>query len=263
MARSQDEVNRAAFASDESVRLYTGYSSYTDAGERAAFEWVREHGTVAALLDIGVGAGRTVELAAPLCDDYVAIDYLPEMVDACRARYPEIRVELGDARALSGLPRDHFSVVVFSLNGIDMLNHADRQRALVAINSVLKPGGLFVFSTINRDGPIARRRPWRPRSRHELVAMPASTVRYLRTRALAVRTDAYSCEPMSGHGYRIVAHMTRLPELCRELAQAGFDEPEAIFSGADGSPVDVGEVDTRSPFWHVVVRRSSEAPPTP
>jgi trans-aconitate methyltransferase len=47
------------------------------------------------VLDIGVGAGHTVELMRRFGPGYQAIDYSAEMVRACQQRYPDVDVREG------------------------------------------------------------------------------------------------------------------------------------------------------------------------
>src|SRR5205085_820221 len=96
----------------------------------------------------------------PLTHDYRALDYLPGMVAATRARHPGVRVEQGDARSLKGFAADHFGLVCFSFNGIDAVPAADRHLVFREVRRVLAPGGLFFFSTLNLHGPLFRERPW-------------------------------------------------------------------------------------------------------
>ena len=52
------------------------------------------------ILDIGVGAGRTVPLLRAISEDYLAIDFTQQMVEICRENHAEANVEWGDARRL-------------------------------------------------------------------------------------------------------------------------------------------------------------------
>jgi cyclopropane fatty-acyl-phospholipid synthase-like methyltransferase len=44
-----------------------------------------------AVLDIGVGGGRTSPYLAGKASRYVGIDYAPEMLQVCREKYPQKR----------------------------------------------------------------------------------------------------------------------------------------------------------------------------
>ncbi len=162
-----DLVNRKAWSSKRVLREFAygeGVSRsawWSDRGEQAAFLWIAGRVRGAAALDVGVGGGRTVPIMRLVTDEYVAVDYTAEMVDLCRLSWPDVDVRLADARNLREFASDRFGFVVFSFNGIDALDHVDRLGALRELHRVLTPGGLLMFSTHNRDGPVFGSTPWR------------------------------------------------------------------------------------------------------
>jgi len=118
-AALMDEINRAAWQTRASVRSFARLEGFTDDGERAALASIAHEVHDEPILDLGVGAGRTVPILRSLSDDYTAIDYTPELVMACRHKHPNARILHGDARDLSCFPAETFKLVVFSFNGID------------------------------------------------------------------------------------------------------------------------------------------------
>ena len=68
--------------------------------ERAALDHVANEMRGGSVLDLGVGAGRTVKALLEVSPDYLGIDYSQEMISACEARFPGIRFEHADARRL-------------------------------------------------------------------------------------------------------------------------------------------------------------------
>jgi SAM-dependent methyltransferase len=102
------------------------------------------------MLDIGIGTGRTTNTFAALCDSYVGIDYAEEMLERCNSNFPKSpRVSLRhlDARNLSSLEDAPFDFVMFSMNGIDSLDHHGREKVLSEVRKVISPTGYFLFST--------------------------------------------------------------------------------------------------------------------
>lgn len=108
------------------------------------------------LLDIGCGAGRTTRYFESRHLSVVAMDYSFGMVAAAKATAGASRYFTMDAVSLAFRP-DSFDVVVFSANGIDYIHpYAKRIEAMREILRVIRPGGLFIFSSMSRFLP---RRP--------------------------------------------------------------------------------------------------------
>lgn len=109
------------------------------------------------MLDIGVGAGRTTQHFAKLVKEYIGIDYSKTMIDACRVKFPQYRLEVADARNLSVFDDSYFDFALFSFNGLDAVEHEERLKILHEIRRIIKKGGYFCFSTLNLNS--RRRRP--------------------------------------------------------------------------------------------------------
>ena len=103
------------------------------------------------VLDLGCGGGRTAPRLASIAGTYIGIDYAAPMVDICRERFPDLSFATGDATTLDGFDDASFDFVLFSYNGIDTMDHANRRRVFAAVKRVLVPGGWFAFSSHNRD----------------------------------------------------------------------------------------------------------------
>lgn len=107
-------------------------------------------GKGAAVLDLGVGGGRTTAALTEVAGSYVGVDYSKAMVEHCRRAFPGQRFEVGDARQLVAFPDGSFDVVVFSFNGIDSIpDRTGRQACLREVARLLRPGGTFLFSVHN------------------------------------------------------------------------------------------------------------------
>lgn len=205
-----------------------------------------------------MGSGRTVPLLRALSADYIGVDYVPAMLAEARARHPGADLRLGDARDLAALPGGHFALVVFSCQGIDSVDHADRPRVLREAWRVLAPGGVFWFSTLNRDGPAARYRPWRPppsprpagargllpylaQRARAWLRVPRHLRSWRRGRALAASGDGWAVAPFFAGEWALVAHYTTLGRLRQELAKAGFAPDPEVFEDAQGRRLRPGD----------------------
>jgi SAM-dependent methyltransferase len=143
------------------VQHYRSLQGWIDKGERAAIASVASEVRSMPVLDLGVGAGRTTSLMRLLTDDYVGVDWSEEMVEACRRQNPGLDIRQADARDLSAFGSSTFKFVLFSFNGLDNVDHEGRGRVLAEVNRVLRPDGIFGYSTFSMDGDAYGQRPWR------------------------------------------------------------------------------------------------------
>ncbi|HUR87743.1 MAG TPA: class I SAM-dependent methyltransferase [Ramlibacter sp.] len=261
-----DSINRRAWAQPSTVRLYERLQGWTDPGECAAVAYVSDAARGQPILDIGAGAGRTSEFLLPISDRYVAIDYTDGMVRAFRKLHPQVRMEQMDARDLSAFFDEQFALVVFSFNGIDAVDREGRTKVLREVHRVLRPGGRFLFSAHNHEGPGRGESPkvhipftWNPiklgwRSVKAIGALPRSWTNHHRNRQLNESHDGWSIMNAGAHDFGIVVMYTALAEQKRQLREAGF-ECEVVFDSKRGQPVADG-ADTRDVFWfHYVARK--------
>jgi SAM-dependent methyltransferase len=103
-----------------------------------------------AILDMGVGGGRTTQYLSQIAGRYVGADYSEAMVDTCRKRFPDQEFRQCDARDMAEFADGEFDAVVFSANGIDYIAADEgRARCLAEVVRVLKRGGVFIFSSHN------------------------------------------------------------------------------------------------------------------
>lgn len=143
----QDEVNRAVYFA-RGVYLYYLAKSLMPA-EQACLNTCKEHWTGRDVLDIGVGAGRTSRHFLKTARRYAAVDYSPVMVAYLRKKMPQVDVRQADFRDLRVFEDRSFDLVFATANVIDALPHSGRLAALNEASRVLRPGGIFAFSTHN------------------------------------------------------------------------------------------------------------------
>jgi len=159
------------------VAAYYASLDYLSPCEQALFEEFLKPGD--AVLDLGVGGGRTTPYLSRLASRYVGVDYAPNMVAACREKFPQLEFLVADATNLALLADGNFDFVVMAFNGIDALVPSEaRQRSLAEIHRVLKGGGFFVFSSHNPRA-VFLRPAWNPKKIAELAQMLAGQRKWL------------------------------------------------------------------------------------
>lgn len=268
MSLEQSERNRTTWATRAAQRDLDRTGGYTDAGEKAALDLVKDEVKNRPILDIGVGTGRTIPILSAWSPEYVGIDFEPTMVEESRRRYPRARLETGDARELQGFPDGRFALAYFSYAGIDAVSPADRRRVFRAVHRVLAPRGYFVFSTLNLDGPSFRERPWRLRLWptknpvriawrviNQTLGAPLDLANWLRIRGATQIGDGFAVAPLSAHHYRVIAHFTTLRRQLDELAEEGFTTTGPVYESRKGNLVAPGDDASRSDWFTVVARR--------
>jgi SAM-dependent methyltransferase len=122
-----------------------------------------------AILDLGVGGGRTTSYLSSIASRYVGVDYASEMIASCRKKFPQLEFEVGNAADLSRLASSSFDAVVMAFNGMDyVIPDESRFRALREIGRVLKPDGILIFSSHNPHS-IWIRASWNPQRVRDLA----------------------------------------------------------------------------------------------
>jgi ubiquinone/menaquinone biosynthesis C-methylase UbiE len=259
-----DWINRRAWSAPATVRSFRDREGWTDPGERAAVDAARAGAAHEPILDLGVGAGRTVSLLRSISEDYVGLDYTPELVEACRRKHPGVHIVQGDARDLSQFASGSLQLVVFSFNGIDAVNPADRSTILREVERVLRPGGAFLFSAHNREGPgysgklsfeINRtRNPLKLAWRFVLAMLRAArTMRnYKSYSKLSYDGDGCSIRNASAHSHGILVHYVTLENQLKQLESHGFGGPALAWASSDGRRLSPGD-DTSDAWWFHVL----------
>ena len=145
--KQPSDTNLKIYSDPAVVTLFAKMEKLQPCEELIFQRWIRPG---AAVLELGVGGGRTAGPLAKIASRYIGLDYSQGMVEACRARYPQLEVYHGDATDLSQFEDRHFDAVVFSFNGIDCIRTDEgRATCLREVARVLKPGGVFVVSSHN------------------------------------------------------------------------------------------------------------------
>lgn len=180
------------------------------------------------VLDIGIGSGRTTAFLSKICRSYTGIDYSSALINFATATYPEADLRLMDARDLSGFKNATFDLVTFSFNGIDYVPLNDRLKVMTEVFRVLKPGGIFFFSSHNKAHASFNRAPWLNREASMFInlktflsLLPFLPRHLARKKHEQVNSD-YALINDCAHSYGLMTFYTTPPFLKEQLKQAGF-----------------------------------------
>jgi len=265
-----DVINRPVWS--RLAGLYEGPDGWIDVGERNSIHAVAPEVRDQRILDVGAGAGRTAWLLPLLSDHYVAIDYTPEMIERFHRQHPNNEVLEADARDLSMFEDASFGLVVFSFNGLDAVSHDDRAATLREFRRILKPNGVLVFSTFNKEGPAFEEKPWQVgridrhpsayRAARFLGKLPGNTPRYLRSyqnwlklQHLGEDHDTWGLSIFGGHDFGVLVHFITPQEQLRELDGLGFQVTSLL--GTDGGTIDPAAHNADTVWFYVTAHKPS------
>ncbi|HEY4905391.1 MAG TPA: class I SAM-dependent methyltransferase [Candidatus Sulfotelmatobacter sp.] len=152
MIRASEKTNLPAY---DAAASYYASLDYLTPCERLLFNSFIRPGS--AVLDLGVGGGRTTRYLASRASAYVGVDYSAAMVKACREKFPQLEFRIADAADLSEFRDESFDAVVFAFNGIDYVFPSDGRRCCFQhIHRVLKRNGCVIFSSHNPRAILVR-----------------------------------------------------------------------------------------------------------
>jgi ubiquinone/menaquinone biosynthesis C-methylase UbiE len=260
------------------LEAYVGGKGWLDDAEEAALQAVAPRIRGKRILDLGVGTGRTVPLMALLTDAYVGVDSSNEMVAASRRNYPSKDIRHGDARDLSEFPDRSFDFVLFSYNGIDNIRDDDeRKQVLREVHRVLKGEGLFLFSSLNKDGsvyaesPLQIHRPGEPTDRslkaaarlvwrngRDPLRLPRRYRNWRRTSRQTLAHDDWGTSALSSSDFTHIVYFTTLSRLRDEVSREGFEILQTLGAG-NGRPIPVETRTTEDPYLYVLARKPAWA----
>lgn len=187
------------------------------------------------------------------------------MIERSRRRFPGVSFQLVDARDLSAFPDGSFDFVLFSFNGIDAVGHEDRLRVLREVHRVLDAGGLFAFSSHNRNYRIPK--PWDVRHlalnplREPLrfakraAWYPTGIVNYLRVAHGSQDHADYCLSVDPAFRYSLIHYQITAAAQERQLEHAGFRLVETV--GCDGRRLLPGDRESSQDPWLQYICRLS------
>lgn len=232
----------------ESVQNWYGNLKGLSAAEKRIFEHFSEKIKNASFLDIGIGGGRTTEALLPLCKTYTGIDYAQAFVDQCKNKFPGTEFKTIDARDLSHFQNESFDFVNFSYNGIDYVNNKDRNQILSEAYRVLKPQGVFFFSTHNKAHISFDKKPWSDPYK-SLMYNLKTFIRFapfyfkkILGRKMELRNDEYAQIIDHAHYYGLITFYTSPEYLRKQLKENKFSDIHMYgMDGTEKSDKDLSE----------------------
>jgi SAM-dependent methyltransferase len=257
------ELNRQEYERKSAVDVYVPMGHLLPE-EQVIFSKVAREMPNARVLEIGIGAGRTIAALKGLFASFVGIDYSHAMLEAARRAHPEADLRWADARDLAEFADASFDFVYFAMNGIDSLSHSDRLRVLSAAHRVLREGGLFGFSSHNldwRDSHPMRVPPPAFSLRHplhnlrELKRFVLELLNFRKLKHLETRGDGYAIINDRAHYYSLLLyHVTRKQQLA-QLRDAGFTGEVSCFDRTGREIPQELDEDRNSIWIHYLVRK--------
>lgn len=231
------------FYNSPEVTAHYAQQRYITPCERLIFATYIKPGM--AILDIGVGAGRTTEYLAKDSSRYVGIDYARAMLEICRNKYPQWEYFADSATDLSRFQCGSFDAVVMSYNTLDdVIPDENRWRCMKECHRVLRDHGLLIFSSHNPRAIIVRpnwqrRRDdafrqadgqrsngfpsYSPRPAHDVATiLSAIKLSLHRIRCYALKIPFWRGEGHMFDMYKLRTHYWIPAKAIRELTRAGF-----------------------------------------
>ena len=226
-----DDVNRVLYLDEEICDTYQNLKDLF-AVERVLIDHLS---TIAIpggkILDIGVGAGRTTRYLLQVSTDYVGIDYSSQMVALAKRNCPDVNILECDARDLSRFSDQEFGLVFVAFNGLDYVSHSDRLTALCEIVRVLKPAGIFVFSSHNRDYEHYNKlrvkyREMNPQRLWRLLIAAKNRLGHWRQN---VHKKSYAIITDPAHNYQLLTYYISSGDQKEQLEAVGFSKDVTVF----------------------------------
>ncbi len=237
-----DTLNQKAMQKNSGY--YSKYQAPLSAPEVAVFDYLKKHHAGQRILDIGVGGGRLVQPLREISQSYLGVDYVHNMVDTCRRRFPEVEFQQADARAMPQFSDHSFDVIVFAWGGICMVDHPGRLAILAEVRRILKPGGCFVFSTYNTNSaeytasfefPVFKRAGLPLRLLPNAVDWAKTLVKRVynrsRLKPREIRLAEYSIINDTYHDYSTYQYYISFSGQLNQLKQAGFNAGISVYDG--------------------------------
>lgn len=213
-----------------------------------------------AVLDIGVGTGRTTRFLLPFAASYVGIELSDEMLRRCRTLFPDASILKWDMRSIDALEAGPFDFVFAPDNVLDAVSHVERLAMLKSIHKKLVPDGLFAFTAHNRNWEHAGHGPVLEKSRNPVTLMHRAAehvgnVRnHQRMRKFHHEEPEYALLNDVSHSWKALHYYISREAQEAQLRASGFNLLE-IFD-EQGRTLNAGSDDSASGWLMYVCRRA-------
>ena len=260
MTDPMHSLNRDAYLDQNVVRDYRSASTLL-APEVAILDRLKEKVQTAAMLDLGVGTGRTTQHLQDKCRSYVGIDYSAPMLRIARERFPDTDLREMDAADLSAFEDGRFDIALFSHNGIDAAPQRHRLRIIAEVHRVLRSEGVFIFSTHNRnttiEAPLDFQNLKRARGLREFFdsvsGYVAGFVNAARMNRYKSHESEYAILNDCAHAYRLLHYYITPTEQLAQLERHGFTSVLCV--GVGGEQLDSEVSRYVGPWLYYVARK--------
>ena len=232
---NQDTINKRVYHTDGVQKQYDSLGLHPT--EALALLRVIAEFPHDAILDLGVGAGRTSRYLSQIAKRYECLDYSPVMINHLRRHQPTLSARQGDMRDLSEFGDGTFDLVLASCNLLDAVSHEDRLRVMSEVRRVLRPGGAFIFSSHNRNYFTALSGPRLRLSRNpvnlarNVVRFARQTVNHARIGRFRKTEGEYALLNDTGHDYSLLHYYIDRQTQRAQLESAGFELAYAMSEG--------------------------------
>lgn len=251
------DQNLQTYVSRQVVSWYDRMTGLFPA-EKVVFEKYADFIAKADVLDLGIGGGRTTAYLADKCHSYTGVDYSEPFAKMVKKKHPGLAIFTADARHLDRFSDASFDFINFSFNGIDYSGLDDRLKIIAEVHRLLKPGGLFFFSTHNRSHYSFDQWPWNDPKISTLVKIktfikliPFISRKFRNQKLETVEAD-HAIINNAAHSYGLMTFYTTPRLLRRHLSKAGFGETD-LYSRS-GKIVDDERLDD---YMFVVTRKTA------
>ncbi|MBL4709702.1 MAG: methyltransferase domain-containing protein [Flavobacteriales bacterium] len=218
-----------------------------------------------AILDIGIGTGRTTNFLSPLSKNYIGIDYAPRMIEICKKNFPEANTMVCDVRSMP-FEEEQFDFILFSFNGIDHVEHHERISILNNIRKLLKPDGIFCFSThnldCNRNHPFSHHRFKLYKNPLKLISQNAKELpkfsygfyNWMKNKKYERYESEYAIIRDLGHDYGLVLYYISRESQLNQLTESLFSNIEVL--ALDGSYLKANDSSKDVWLYYVMGRKN-------